>query len=167
MSATHELLFSAEQVPGHNEPTGEESMRLVSDDVYFAGHAHDYVRRAGGRRSVPVRETLAEGACPLRGQRIGEITEFVTPTGEVLSRKVIACGERLCWLRRDIAEAAAAAIDAEAAEHKRIAAVVCEEMDRRDSALAAERGETLEHFRIQRNHRGMKFDRYRHAAGRG
>jgi hypothetical protein len=42
----------------------------------------------------------------------------------VISRKVTALGEVACWLRADLADAAEAALEREAAEHRRVIAVV-------------------------------------------
>lgn len=163
MSATKELLYRAEQERGDNEPGEGEDMKRVPESVYWAFFSSGRGAALGGERHVPVRETLAEGACPLRGQHIGEVVEFVAPDGSVLARKVTACGERECWLRTDLVAAAEAVVEREAAEVTRIKDVIIEEMNRRDSALAAARGETLECFREQRNYRGMRWDRARAA----
>lgn len=102
----------------------------VTHPVYYAAHRFGLIGRAGGRV-----------------RRVGALTEFVTPGGEVLCRKV--GGEH--WLRVDLAEAAEAALHAEAAESARIAADVIAWSLGRDSERAAASGQTVEQYRQKRN----------------
>jgi hypothetical protein len=132
----------------------------VPEHVHRAAHAHGCVARAGGKKVVRPVPQLLGNSCD-GGSKDAEIQEFAGPDGVVLARKVRALGETLCWLRKDIAvEALAAVIDAEAAI-ERIKKALTAEMNHRDQVLADARGETLEHFREQRAYRGMKWDRAR------
>jgi hypothetical protein len=134
----------------------EEQMQSVDWDTYYAAHRFGLVSAHGGRKTTPVRETLADGACPLRGQHIGEITEFVAVGGEVLSRKVVACDATETWLRRDLAADARAALADEAAAGVRAIAKVLAWRDRTDAENAAKRGMTVEDYRKLRNAQGHR-----------
>lgn len=160
MSATHELLFSAEQVP--DEPGQEDDdMQSVDWDTYYAAHRFGLVAAHGGRKCCPARETLSDGGCPLKGWHIGEITEFVATGGEVLSRKVDACERCECWLRRDLADDARAALAAERADSDRIVAEVAGWIRRTDAEGAARTGMTVDAYRAKRLADGMRWDKYR------
>jgi hypothetical protein len=161
MSATKELLYRAEQEHGDNEPGLEEQMQSVDWDTYYAAHRFGLIAAHGGRKCCPVRETLADGGCPLRGWHIGEITEFVAAGGEVLSRKVVACDCTECWLRRDLADDARAALLAEQDDSDRIIAEVAGWIRRTDEEGARRSGMTVDAFRAKRLADGMRWDRYK------
>lgn len=131
------------------------------DKTYPAAFRFGVIAEHGGKRCDPARETLADGACPLRGQHIGEITEFRSPSGEVLSRKVVACGRTECWLRHDVAEAAKAALAAELDDSDRIVAEVAGFIRRTDAEGAARTGLSVDAFRAKRLRDGMRWDKYR------
>lgn len=140
----------------------EDDMQSVDyDKTYPAAFRFGVIAAHGGKRVAPTRETLAEGACPLKGQHLGEITEFRGPTGEVLSRKVEACGMTECWLRQDIADDARAALDAEQADSDRIVAEVAGWIRRTDAEGAQRTGLSVDGFRAKRLRDGMAWDRAR------
>jgi hypothetical protein len=142
----------------------EDDMQSVDyDKTYPAAFRFGVIAAHGGKRCDPARETLADGACPLRGQHIGEITEFRSPTGEILSRKVEACGVIECWLRRDLADDARAALLAEAADSERIISEVSGWIRRTDAEGAERAGLTVDAFRAKRLRDGMRWDRARAA----
>jgi hypothetical protein len=91
----------------------------------------------------------------------GELLEYVLPDGEVLSRKVVACGAVECWLRADVAAQARAALAAEAAEHARVVASVADFIKDTDAAGAKRNGVTVEQYRAQRHAKGAAWDNYR------
>ena len=134
----------------------EEQMQSVDWDTYYAAHRFGLIAAHGGRKCCPVRETLADGGCPLRGWHIGEITEFVAVGGEVLSRKVVACDATETWLRRDLADDARVALADEAAAGVRAIAKVLAWRDRTDAENAAKRGMTVESYRRLRNAQGHR-----------
>lgn len=103
------------------------------------------------------------------GMGAGDLLEYVLPDGEVVARKVTALGETLCWLRRDLAEGAAAAMQREAADYARATAEVAEFIRSTDMLGAARNGVTVEQYRAQRHAAGNRWDNYRakQAAGRG
>jgi hypothetical protein len=162
MSATKELLHRAEQAAGNNDPGEEEQMQSVDyDTTYPAAFRFGLVAAHGGKRVAPTRETLADGGCPLKGWHIGEITEFRGPTGEILSRKVEACGMVECWLRADIADDARAALAAEQDDSDRIIAEVAGFIRRTDAEGAARTGLSVDAYRARRLADGMRWDKYR------
>lgn len=125
----------------------------VDDDaVFLAACRFGIIARAGGkaRRSV---------TGDRRGH--GSLLEFVTADGAVIARKVSALGETLCWLRRDLAEAADAALAREAAEHQRIIAEVGRFIRDTDEQGARRNGVTVEQYRAQRHAAGNRWDNYR------
>lgn len=141
-------------------------MITVSADIHRAAIAYGVVSGAGAK--VVRRPALTmSGYSVDGGSSAVKVLEFATASGEVVSRKVEACGRSECWLRQDLALQALAATAEAAAEMERIKSVMTAEMNRKDQALADARGETLEHFRTQRNYRGMRWDRYRHAQRAG
>lgn len=91
----------------------------------------------------------------------GELLEYVTASGEVLARKVTACGAVECWLRPDMAQAARAALAAEAAEHARVVAELGQFIRDTDVMGAARNGQTVEQYRASRHAKGNRWDRYR------
>ena len=93
----------------------------------------------------------------------GELLEYVRPDGSVLARKVVACGQTLCWLRADIAAAAHAALAAEAAEHGRIKAALAQFISSTDRDGAERNGCTVEQYRAMRHAKGNAWDHYRAA----
>jgi hypothetical protein len=97
------------------------------------------------------------------------ILEYALPSGEVVLRIVRACGEIECWIRRDLATETLVRRSNSEADIAKVKAILVAEMNARDQKLADARGETLPHFREQRLHRGMKFERWQRAqrAGRG
>jgi hypothetical protein len=131
------------------------------DTTYPAAFRFGLVAAHGGKRFEPARETLSDGGCPLKGWHIGEITEFRSPSGEVLARKVVACGRTECWLRHDVAEAAKAALAAEQADSDRIVAEVAGWIRRTDAEGALRTGMTIDAFRAKRLADGMRWDRAR------
>jgi len=134
----------------------EDDMQSVDWDTYYAAHRFGLIAAHGGRKCCPVRETLADGGCPLRGWHIGEITEFVAVGGEVLSRKVVACDATETWLRRDLADDARVALADEAAAGVRVIAKVLAWRDRTDAENAAKRGMDVESYRRERNAQGHR-----------
>lgn len=117
----------------------------VSHPVYYAAHRSRLISGLGGRV-----------------RRLGDLTEFVTPGGEILCRKLTGLdGDHECWLSADLAEAAQAALHAEAAESARIAAEVIAFSLGRDSERAAEQGVSLEQYRQVRNHTLARIDQRR------
>jgi predicted Fe-S protein YdhL (DUF1289 family) len=95
---------------------------------------------------------------PPRPPGTGTVTEFATPSGEVVARKVEALGRTECWLRSDIAAAAANSLAEEAAECARVVEEVVAWMNLRDAARAAEHGLSVEQYRSQRNHTLARID---------
>lgn len=162
MSATKELLFSAGQQHGDNEPAAEDDMLSVDQATYLAAHRFGVIAGAGARMRQPPRVELDHNARQSYGPH-AIVKEWAAPGGLVLARSVVTHDSSEYWLRRDLADKAIAALTAEAADSARIAQVVVEEMNRRDSALAAARGETVEQLRTRRNHAGMRWDRARAA----
>jgi hypothetical protein len=112
----------------------------ASPPVYSAAHRFGLVARAGGRV-----------------RRVGDLTEFLTPDGEVLCRKV---GDEH-WLRADLAADAEQALVAEAADNARIAAAVIASSLAGDGERAAEHGMTVDQYRQKRNHALARIDQRR------
>lgn len=133
-------------------------MIAVSPELHLAGHRFGVIAGVGarkvGRLSLEV-PSLRTG---------GEVIEFALPGGEVVARKVVsATGAVECWLREDLALAAQAALDAEAAANERAALEVARWSREVDQRAADKAGVSLEHYRTQRNFRGMAYDRARAA----
>jgi len=141
-------------------------MKFVDPDRYSAAHRFGIVGKAGGRL-VPRRagsgahvphqmvrgiDHIADPAC---------INEFVTPGGEVIARKVAACGEVQCWLRADLAEAADAALAKEAADYQRVVTELAAFIRGTDEQGAARNGVSVEQYRTQRHNAGARWDKYR------
>jgi len=97
----------------------------------------------------------------------GELLEYVLPSGEVIARKVVACGAVECWLRADVAASARAALAAEAAKHERVIAEVGDFIKSTDAAGAKRNGVTVEQYRAQRHAAGNRWDHYRAAQRAG
>jgi hypothetical protein len=91
----------------------------------------------------------------------GDLLEYVLPGGEVLTRKVVACGQTACWLRADVLEQARAALAAEAAGHARVIAEVGQFIRDTDVMGASRNGQTVEQYRATRHAKGARWDRYR------
>lgn len=131
-------------------------MKQVPWEVYWALFASGRIKQLGGHQQCPVRETLSQGAAPLRGQHLGEITEWHDPAGCLLARKVKACGAMVCWLRSDLAAEAEALVAAEKAADERAVAKVLAWSARADAENAARRGMTVEDYRKLRNAQGHR-----------
>lgn len=95
------------------------------------------------------------------GIKRGELLEYVMPDGEVLARKVSACGAVECWLRPDVAAAARAALAAEAAEHARVKAELAQFIRTTDEQGARRNGVSVEQYRATRHAKGAAWDNYR------
>jgi hypothetical protein len=131
-------------------------MKQVPWEVYWALFGNGRIKELGGRQQCPVRETLSQGAAPLRGQHLGEVSEWLDPAGCVLSRKVKACGQLVCWLRSDlVAEAEAVVAKQKAAGEQAVAKVVAWSA-RADAENAAKRGMTVGDYRRLRNAQGHR-----------
>jgi hypothetical protein len=114
--------------------------------AYGAAHRLGLVSGAGGRKVGAWSREVPSASDP--------VSEFATAGGEILARRVPADGT--CWLSADLAEAAEAALLAEAAEHARVAAAVVAWSLARDSERAAEHGMTVEAYRNKRNAAGHR-----------
>lgn len=101
------------------------------------------------------------------GIATGELLEYVMPGGEVVARKVVACGETACWLHPDVAASARAARAAEAAKHERVIAEVGALIKSTDEQGARRNGVTVEQYRAQRHAAGNRWDHYRAAQRAG
>lgn len=105
-------------------------MKHVSETLHYAAHRFNLVNGAGGRLVARRQVTGPVPPQMLRSvQHIADpatVKEFATADGEVISRKVCALGEVACWLRSDLADAAEAALEHEAAEHRRVIAEVAD-----------------------------------------
>jgi hypothetical protein len=97
----------------------------------------------------------------------GDLLEYVLPDGAVLTRKVVACGQTACWLRADVAQAARAALAAEAAGHARVIAEVGQFIRDTDIMGARRTGTTVEQYRTNRHNAGARWDHYRAAQRAG
>ena len=95
------------------------------------------------------------------GVKRGELLEYVLPGGEVIARKVVACGAVECWLRPDVAEAARAALAAEASKHEQVIAELRDFIQTTDVMGARRTGTTVEQYRTNRHNAGARWDRYR------
>lgn len=94
-------------------------MKSVSPETYRLAHATGAVARIGGKRvnrNVPQMSGFSRDG----GHTLADVTEFATPGGEVVARKVCALGEVACWVRRDLAEVADAEAARSAAEAQRV-----------------------------------------------
>lgn len=134
-------------------------MISVDVDTHYAAHRFGIVSRAGGkvrRRQLP--DTAAPAAY---GAEPGQVVEFVDGDGEVIARRVSALGETHCWLRRDLAEAAMAALLAEAAEHARVIAELRDFIADTDRQGAARNGISIDQYRAKRHAAGSRWDNYR------
>jgi hypothetical protein len=117
----------------------------VSFHAYYAAHRGGYVSGLGGRVV-----------------RVGGTSEFVTSGGEVLCRKITpVAGQPECWLRVDLADAAAEFLIREQAEDARVAAEVISWSLGRDQQRADEHGMTLEAYRQKRNAQLARIDQRR------
>lgn len=95
------------------------------------------------------------------GVKRGELLEYVMPDGEVIARKVVACGAVECWLRPDVAQQARAVLAAEAATTARVIADMAEFIRDTDATGAKRNGVTVEQYRAQRHAKGAAWDNYR------
>lgn len=132
----------------------------VETDKHYAAHRFGLVAAAGGkatRRPVP----SMSGYDTAGGIEAGQVLEFRDAAGELLSRKVVACGRTECWLRADLADGARAALAREAAEHDRIKADLADFIKSTDAAGAKRNGVTVEQYRATRHAKGARWDRYR------
>lgn len=95
------------------------------------------------------------------------LAEWALPGGEVVARKVVACGEVACWLRSDLAAAAATALEAERIEYDRVVEETCAWMLLRDMERAADAGMDIDTYRRTRNHTLARIDARRGVNSRG
>lgn len=94
-------------------------MIAVDPELHREAFAYGVIARAGGKK-VRQPAPAMSGYSRDGGHTAAEVLEFALPDGEVISRKVQACGEVECWLRQDLAlETLVKRIDA-AAEIERI-----------------------------------------------
>jgi hypothetical protein len=135
-------------------------MKHVSETVHYAAHRFGIVAGAGGRL-VASRPALLAGQTVDGGHSHAEVKEFATADGAVIARRVTAGGETLCWLRSDLAEAAGAALEREAAEHRRVIAEVGDFIRETDLQGARRNSMTVEQYRAKRHADGMRWDKYR------
>jgi hypothetical protein len=131
-------------------------MKHCSREVHWAFFASGGIKKHRAVKVVPKRETLAQGAAPLRGERLGEIVEWHDPAGDVLARKVTACDRVEYWLRGDLAAEGEAIVAAEAAAKDRTIAKVLAWRDRTDAENAAKRGMDIDSYRKLRNAQGHR-----------
>lgn len=137
-------------------------------DVFRDAIAHGVIAKAGGAKVKRVASQLS-GNSTDGGSAAVDVLEYAVPGGETIARRVAVGDHCECWLRHDLAtDTLIARADAVAAV-ERIKRELTAEMNAGDQVLALARGETLEHFRTQRNYRGMRFERWQRAqrAGRG
>jgi hypothetical protein len=135
-------------------------MKSVSQILYYAGHRFGIIHRAGGRlvprKPSPLVGNSVDGGC----DKV-IVKEFAAPGGAILSRKVTRGNDVECWLRRDIADAAQAALDAEDAEAARVIGVMADFIRDTDMAGAIRNDMTVEEYRRDRHARGARWDKYR------
>jgi hypothetical protein len=136
-------------------------MISVDFDLYYAAHRFGLVARAGGRLMRPKRIALDGSPQLTAGGERATVKEFATLDATVIARSVEAAGSRECWLRADLAGAAAAAMRREAAEHRRVVEVVGRFIADTDAAGAERDGVTVEQYRARRHAAGNRWDRYR------
>lgn len=160
MSATKELLFSAEQVPGHNEPATEDDMLSVDQATYLAAHRFGVIAGAGARMRKPPRVELDHNARQSYGPH-AVVKEWAAPGGLVLARSVVTHDSSEYWLRRDLVDKAIAALTAEAADSARIVNEVAGFIRRTDAEGAQRAGLTIEGYRAKRLADGVRWDKYR------
>lgn len=135
-------------------------MKSVSETVYYAGHRFGLVHKAGGRL-VPRKPSPLVGNSVDGGSDKVEVKEFAIEGGAILSRKVSTPTACECWLRRDIADAAQAALDAEDAETARVIGVMADFIRDTDMAGALRNDTTVSEYRRDRHARGARWDKYR------
>lgn len=99
----------------------------------------------------------------VRGPHVGEVLEWALPGGEVVGRKVVACGDVQCWLRADLADATVAALAAEAADYAKVTAELAEFIRSTDERGAARNGVSVQQYRAKRHAAGSRWDYYRAA----
>jgi hypothetical protein len=138
-------------------------MIAVDGITHYAAHRFGLVDAAGGKLVKPARVEMDNNAQQVVGGIGGaaEVKEFATAGGEVVSRKVVALGSALFWLRRDLADAAAAALEAEKREHARVISEMRDFISETDRQGAARNGVSVEQYRINRHNAGARWDRYR------
>lgn len=141
-------------------------MIAVDDVTHYAAHRFGLVAKAGGRLVKQARAAMTDGAAAACGEP-AELKEFALPGGEVVARKVVALGSVLCWLRADLAIAAAAALEHERAEHARVISELREFIRDTDRQGAARNGVSVEQYRTNRHNAGARWDRYRAAQRAG
>lgn len=141
-------------------------MIAVDGITHYAAHRFGIVARAGGRLVRPARVEMDNNAQQVVGDP-AEVKEFATPRGEVVARKVVALGSVLCWLRADLADAAAAALEREQLEHARVISELREFIRDTDRQGAARNGVSVEQYRRNRHAAGERWDRYQGANRRG
>jgi hypothetical protein len=120
--------------------------------------AYGIAARHGARKHRSPVPQLSGG--PDRGPRDAEILEFAID-GEVVLRKVKACGLIECWLRADLAlETLVARVEA-AAEIERVKAVMTDFIHTTDAAGAQRHGISVDAYRAKRHADGARWDKYR------
>lgn len=134
-------------------------MKSVPEPVHYAAHRFGLVSRAGGRliKREPVRMSgrTCDGDCQVR------VKEFATPGGEVIARKVSALDQMECWLRADLADAAEAALEAEAADYRQVVGELRDFIETADEQGARRNGVSVEEYRRGRHAAGTRWDNYR------
>lgn len=134
---------------------------ISTDEVtYRAAHRFGVVAGAGARlRQLPAVE-MADHARASYGPH-AVVKEFAVPGGLVLARSVVSHDSSEFWLRRDLAEAAKAALAAEQDDSDRIIAAVAGFIRRTDAEGAARTGLTVDAYRARRLADGVRWDKYR------
>lgn len=131
-------------------------MKTVTGHTHYAAFRFGLIAAAGGSKGLQPRISALKDA-----PTVCDISEFCTPDGDVLSRRVKTSTGEEFWLRADIAEQAANRLLAEAAEYNRIAQDVCRASLDRDTEAAREAKLTVEAYRAKRNHALAKIDQRR------
>jgi hypothetical protein len=98
-------------------------MITCTAEIYRALFAHKIMSGLGAERVTEMKELPDIIGQTTTTGRTAEVQEWQI-AGEVVARKVTACGRTECWARPDLAELAEAHLEAEHAEMERIKAEV-------------------------------------------
>lgn len=135
-------------------------MISVEQDIYMAAHRFRIIAGEGATMLNPPAFEMAEHARASYGEH-ATVKEFAPPGGLVLARSVVSHDASAYWLRRDLAEAAKAALEADQADSDRIVAEVAGWIRRTDVEGAQRTGMTVDGYRAKRLADGMRWDRAR------
>lgn len=115
-------------------------MKPVTNDVYFAVFARGDMKALKATRVPDPRNAVNHpDGFPAISRSAAQVDEWAID-GEIVARKVSACGETLHWLRADIAAIGERHVEADRAETDRMKATVAEMIDadrRRRAEVAA------------------------------